>query len=154
MASLPGSAYYAFCLKSPGPLFSQFEITGVGGAYQKTGVICDQSGGLDAAGSGSSGGYDTAAHSMIYTYNGGANTTTGNYTSFLDGANNALSSSGAMGQPATDFCSIGADINNAGAISLGFVGLIGELIVTNAVMSTSQMVQLSEYFASLWGTTP
>ena len=95
---------------------------------------------------------DTNGHTLLFTYNNGLNTDVNSYQIELDGIGTVVTS-GLFDRPATDIPSIGARIDNVGAITNSLDGDIGEIIIYDNVISVENIFLLEQYVNRKWGIT-
>lgn len=77
----------------------------------------------------------TNAHASVRTYNGGTNTTPGNYGETLDGTVKTIIASSTANRTSTDKGSIGGRVTSGNAISVGMIADLYYISVYNAVMN-------------------
>ena len=138
----------AYTLKgSSGPLLAELVLLTVGGYTPYTWVNDVTS----AAGVGLSNALDTNAHALMYSYNGGTNSSTSSYAANLDNSAATVTASGGDTRSSGDLASIGARCNSAGTGSNFFNGYIFERIIYSGVQSSGDKATVIAYLNFRYG---
>jgi hypothetical protein len=89
---------------------------------------------------------------LVWTYNGGTNTSTSSYTALLDNTSDTVATSSTFNRTSTDLPSLGGRLTSGNVVSDGLVGDIGELLVTSNVISGTNETNMHTYFNNRYGS--
>lgn len=145
-----GNFYSFLSLKEAGPLYVEALASNISVSYQPYTFGNDFLAITPASGIANA--LDTSAHALLFTYNGGTNTSTASYTAQLNGSAQSVVASSAINRGAgTDLCSLGCRLTSGNAASAGVVGDICWVGVWPRVLGVAEQSQLNSYLVSRYG---
>lgn len=152
MSALPGlGTFYGLLSLATGTAITDFILSNIAVGYDNV-TFFDDVAAAGTPGSGFNPTLDFFPHALGVTYNGGLNTTPGNYTASYDSAVKAVSQSSTVNRTATDLSAVGARLSSTNVISAGYVGSIAEVIVTSNVVSAANDTAVQAYLRARYGT--